>query len=50
MITRSVYVGEGHGFKEKVLMGGCTAYIHFSLSPIHIVRIVIPAHLHQKSV
>lgn len=25
MITRSVYVGEGHGFKEKVLMGGCTA-------------------------
>lgn len=22
----------------------------FSLSPIHIVRIVIPAHLHQKSV
>ena len=29
MITRSVYVGEGHGFKEKVLMGGCTAYIHF---------------------
>lgn len=29
MITRSVYVGEGHGFKEKVLMGGRTAYIHF---------------------
>lgn len=31
MITRSVYVGEGHGFKEKVLMGGCTAYFHFFL-------------------
>ena len=29
MITRSVYVGERHELKEKVLMGGCTAYIHF---------------------
>lgn len=29
MITRSVFKGAGQQRQEKVMMGGCTAYIHF---------------------